>query len=381
MTSIIAFDTLLIDYTLEKIYFKNEIIIEFFNLREDILASLMMKQLLEAGAHFGHRTRKWDPKMARYIHEERNGIHIIDLRKTVRGLEVACRFVYKTTSNGGDVMFVGTKKQARESICEEATRVSSPYVSERWLGGMLTNHQTIRESIKKLADIEKMEEDGTINLRPKKEILKLRKLAERLTRNLLGIKNMKSLPKALVIVDIKKESIALKEARILGIPVIGLVDTNCNPDGVDICVPSNDDAIKAVRLIVHAISEAASKGKSIYAEVERVAVEKKAEEEALRQALEETKAKAKAAAAEETNAKAKVVAEEKAKAKVKVVVDGKAKKEVKSSKVQASPNKVVEKKVSAKAKQVEKLEVLSKKDVIIAGKKEHTPPIKEKTGE
>jgi small subunit ribosomal protein S2 len=319
--------------------------------------------------------------MARYIHEERNGIHIIDLRKTVRGLEVACRFVYKTTSNGGDVMFVGTKKQARESICEEATRVSSPYVSERWLGGMLTNHQTIRESIKKLADIEKMEEDGTINLRPKKEILKLRKLAERLTRNLLGIKNMKSLPKALVIVDIKKESIALKEARILGIPVIGLVDTNCNPDGVDICVPSNDDAIKAVRLIVHAISEAASKGKSIYAEVERVAVEKKAEEEALRQALEETKAKAKAAAAEETNAKAKVVAEEKAKAKVKVVVDGKAKKEVKSSKVQASPNKVVEKKVSAKAKQVEKLEVLSKKDVILAEKKEHTPPIKEKTGE
>ncbi|OED34827.1 30S ribosomal protein S2 [PVC group bacterium (ex Bugula neritina AB1)] len=226
----------------------------------------MMKQFLEAGAHFGHRTRKWNPKMAPYIHSERNGIHIIDLRQTVRKLQEACALVYKTTQSGKDIMFVGTKKQSRDVIREKAIAVDSPFVCERWLGGMLTNHETIRQSIKKLINIEEMEEDGTINLRPKKEVLKLRKLRERLKRNLEGIQNMKNLPNLLVVVDVGKESIAVAEARILGIPVIGIVDTNCDPSKTDICIPSNDDAIKASGLILEAIGEAVRRGKAIYAQ-------------------------------------------------------------------------------------------------------------------
>ncbi len=258
----------------------------------------MMKQLLEAGAHFGHRTRKWDPRMAPFIHSERNGVYIIDLRQTVQKLNEACRFVYDITLNGQDVMFVGTKKQARDSVRDEALRVSSPFVCERWLGGMLTNHQTIRQSIQKLANIEAMEEDGTIHLRPKKEILKLRKLAERLKRNLEGIQSMNQLPGFLVVVDIDKELIAVKEAHALGIPVIGLVDTNCNPNEVDICIPINDDSIKAVCLILHALSEAAYQGKQVYAEkvaekVARIAAEEDAKrtvEEAVRKEQKEKEA-------------------------------------------------------------------------------------------
>ena len=213
------------------------------------MAIVSMKQLLEAGVHFGHQTRRWNPKMARYIFTERNGIYIIDLQKTVKNLEEAYNFINQTAADGGEILFVGTKKQAGESIKEEAERCGMHYVNARWLGGMMTNFKTIRTRIDRLAQLRKMEEDGTFALLPKKEVVKLNLEVEKLEKFLGGIKNMKKLPAALFVVDPRKEHIAVAEARKLGVPVVAIVDTNCDPDEIDYVIPGNDDAIRAVKLI------------------------------------------------------------------------------------------------------------------------------------
>ncbi len=220
-----------------------------------------MKQLLEAGVHFGHQTRRWNPKMAPYIFTERNGIYIIDLQKTVKKIEEAYDFVRELSANGGTVLFVGTKKQAQESIREEAERVGMYYVNARWLGGMITNFTTIRRRVDRLANLRKMQEDGTFDLLPKKEVIKLNLEIEKLEKFLGGIKDMKKLPSALFIVDPRKEHIALAEAKKLGIPVIAIVDTNCDPDAVDYVIPGNDDAIRAVKLISEIIGNAVLEGR------------------------------------------------------------------------------------------------------------------------
>lgn len=220
------------------------------------MAVISMKQLLEAGVHFGHQTRRWNPKMAPYIFTERNGIYIIDLQKTVKKVEEAYDFVRSLVSEGKSILFVGTKKQARESIREEAERCGMFYVNERWLGGMLTNYQTIRKRIDRLHELEKMEEEGKFALLPKKEVAKLLGERDKLQRFLGGIKTMKGLPGAIFIVDPRKERIALAEARKLGIPVIAIVDTNCDPDEVDYVIPGNDDAIRAVKLLTSKIADA-----------------------------------------------------------------------------------------------------------------------------
>jgi len=220
-----------------------------------------MKQLLEAGVHFGHQTRRWNPKMAKYIFTERNGIYIIDLQKTVKKLDEAYNFVRDVAAEGGDILFVGTKKQAQESIRDEATRCGMHYVNARWLGGMLTNFRTIRKRIDRLDQLKKMSEDGTFDLLPKKEVVKLQLEIEKLEKFLGGVKNMTSLPKAMFIVDPHKERIAVSEARKLHIPIVAIVDTNCNPDEIDYVIPGNDDAIRAVRLIAGAMADAALEGK------------------------------------------------------------------------------------------------------------------------
>lgn len=220
------------------------------------MAVISMKQLLEAGVHFGHQTRRWNPKMAPYIFTERNGIYIIDLQKTVKKVEEAYDFVRNLVSEGKSILFVGTKKQAQESIREEAERCGMFYVNERWLGGMLTNYQTIRQRIDRLHELERMEEEGKFALLPKKEVAKLLGERDKLQRFLGGIKTMKELPGALFIVDPRKERIALAEARKLGIPVIAIVDTNCDPDEVDYVIPGNDDAIRAVKLLTSKIADA-----------------------------------------------------------------------------------------------------------------------------
>ena len=220
-----------------------------------------MKQLLEAGVHFGHQTRRWNPKMAPYIFTERNGIYIIDLQKTVRKLDEAYSFVREVSANGGELLFVGTKKQAADSIKEEADRCGMHYVNARWLGGMLTNFKTIQKRIERLAQLRKMEEDGTFELLPKKEVVKLKLEIEKLEKFIGGIKKMKSLPAALFIVDPKKEKIAVSEARKLHIPIVAIVDTNCDPDEVDYVIPGNDDAIRAVKLIAGAMANAVLEGR------------------------------------------------------------------------------------------------------------------------
>ena len=220
------------------------------------MAIVSMKQLLEAGVHFGHQTRRWNPKMAEYIFTERNGIYIIDLQKTVKKLEEAYKFAYEVAESGQDILFVGTKKQAQESMKEEAVKCGMPYVNARWLGGMLTNFRTIRRRIDRLYQLRKMEEDGTFDLLPKKEIIKLNLEIEKLEKFLGGIKEMKKLPGALFIVDPRKEKIAVSEAKKLGIPVIAIVDTNCDPDEIDYVIPGNDDAIRAVKLIAGTIATA-----------------------------------------------------------------------------------------------------------------------------
>ena len=225
------------------------------------MAVVSMKQLLEAGVHFGHHTRRWNPKMAEYIFTERNGIYIIDLQKTVKKLDEAYNFVRDVAAEGGDILFVGTKKQAQESIKEEAERVGMHYVNARWLGGMLTNFTTIKTRIERLAQLRKMEEDGTFDLLPKKEVVKLNLEIERLEKYLGGIKNMKKLPKAIFIVDPRKERNAVAEARKLNIPIVAIVDTNCDPDEIDYVIPGNDDAIRAVKLIAGAMANAVLEGR------------------------------------------------------------------------------------------------------------------------
>ena len=225
------------------------------------MSVVSMKQLLEAGVHFGHQTRRWNPKMAEYIFTERNGIYIIDLQKTVKKVEEAYYFVRDIAAQGEDVLFVGTKKQAQDSIKEEAERVGMYYVNARWLGGMLTNFKTIQKRIERLAQINKMEEEGTFELLPKKEVIKLKAQRDKLEKYLGGIKDMKKLPGALFVVDPRKEHIAITEAKKLGIPVVAIVDTNCDPDDVDYVIPGNDDAIRAVKLIASTISNAIIEGR------------------------------------------------------------------------------------------------------------------------
>ena len=225
------------------------------------MSVIAMKQLLEAGVHFGHQTRRWNPKMAEYIFTERNGIYIIDLQKTVKKVEEAYNFVREIAANGEEVLFVGTKKQAQDSIKEEAERVGMYYVNARWLGGMLTNFKTIRKRIDRLNQIKKMEEDGTFDLLPKKEVIKLKGELEKLEKFLGGIKEMKKLPGALFVVDPKKERIAIQEARKLSIPIVAIVDTNCDPDEVDYVIPGNDDAIRAVKLIASTMANAIIEGR------------------------------------------------------------------------------------------------------------------------
>ncbi len=225
------------------------------------MAVVSMKQLLEAGVHFGHHTRRWNPKMAEYIFTERNGVYIIDLQKTVKKIEEAYDFVRQLAEDGETVLFVGTKKQAQDSIREEAERVGMFYVNARWLGGMLTNFTTIKTRIDRLAQLRKMEEDGTFDLLPKKEVIKLNLEIERLEKYLGGIKNMKKLPGALFIVDPRKERNAVAEARKLNIPIVAIVDTNCDPDEIDYPIPGNDDAIRGVRLISATIANAILEGK------------------------------------------------------------------------------------------------------------------------
>ena len=220
-----------------------------------------MKQLLEAGVHFGHQTRRWNPKMAQYIFTERNGIYIIDLQKTVKKLEEAYLFVRDVAADGSDVLFVGTKKQAQDSVKEEAIRCGMPYVNARWLGGMLTNFNTIKRRIKRLEQLKKMESDGTFDLLPKKEVIKLKLEIEKLEKFMGGIVNMKKQPAAMFIVDPRKERIAVQEAHKLGIPIVAIVDTNCDPDEIDYVIPGNDDAIRAVRLIAGAMADAVIEGR------------------------------------------------------------------------------------------------------------------------
>ena len=244
------------------------------------MAVVSMKQLLEAGVHFGHQTRRWNPKMAPYIFTERNGIYIIDLQKTVRKLEEAYNFVRDLSADGGTVLFVGTKKQAMDSIKEEAQRAGAYYVNARWLGGMLTNFTTIRRRIERLNQLRKMSEDGTFDLLPKKEVVKLNLEIEKLEKFLGGIKEMKKQPDALFVVDPRKEHIAVAEARRLGIPVVAIVDTNCDPDEIDYVIPGNDDAIRAVKLIAGAMANAIIEGREGQMGAAAVAAEEPAEEEA-----------------------------------------------------------------------------------------------------
>lgn len=225
------------------------------------MSVISMKQLLEAGVHFGHQTRRWNPKMAEYIYTERNGIYIIDLQKTVKKIEEAYYFIRELAMNNEDILFVGTKKQAQDAIKEEAERCNMYFVNQRWLGGMLTNFKTIKKRIDRLNQLKKMEEDGTYDVLPKKEVIKLKAEYEKLEKYLGGIKNMKRLPSALFIVDPRKEHIAIQEARSLAIPVVAIVDTNCDPDEVDYVIPGNDDAIRAVKLIVAKIADGVLEGK------------------------------------------------------------------------------------------------------------------------
>ena len=225
------------------------------------MSVISMKQLLEAGVHFGHQTRRWNPKMAEYIFTERNGIYIIDLQKTVKKIEEAYEFIRSIAADGGEILFVGTKKQAQETIKEEAIRVGMHYVDARWLGGMLTNFKTIKKRIERLAQLHKMEEDGTFDLLPKKEVIGLRAEMDKLEKYLGGIKEMKKAPAAIFIVDPRKEKIAIAEAKKLNIPIVAIVDTNCDPEDVDYVIPGNDDAIRAVKLVVSTIANAVIEGR------------------------------------------------------------------------------------------------------------------------
>ncbi|MFV1976152.1 MAG: 30S ribosomal protein S2 [Candidatus Scalindua sp.] len=243
-----------------------------------------MKELLEAGVHFGHQVKRWNPKMKKFIFGERNGIYIIDLQKTVKMFEVAYNFVKEISSKGESVLFVGTKKQSQDVIIEEAQRSQSYFINQRWLGGVLTNFKTIKQSIEKLKKIEKMQEDGTYDLLTKKEVAKLETERQRLRKNLIGIKDMDNLPGAVFIIDPKKERIAVAEAQKLSIPIVALVDTNCNPDEIDHVIPGNDDAIRSIKLATSKIADAVLEGrdilnKAIEETAEKAAIEEKIAEE------------------------------------------------------------------------------------------------------
>jgi len=252
-----------------------------------------MKELLEAGVHFGHQVKRWNPKMKKYIFGQRNGIYIIDLQKTVKMFEVAYGFVRDLSSKGGTVLFVGTKKQAQDVIIEESGRSGSYYVNQRWLGGMLTNFKTVKQGIEKLKKIEKMKEDGTYELLTKKEVAKYETERIRLEKNLSGVKDMNRLPGAIFIIDPKKETIAIAEAKKLSIPIVALVDTNCDPDDIDYVIPGNDDAIRSIKLLASRISDAVLEGKSILNKKAEDTAEKGAAEEKIAQ--EESQEKEEAA--------------------------------------------------------------------------------------
>ena len=242
------------------------------------MAVVSMKQLLEAGVHFGHQTRRWNPKMASYIYTERNGIYIIDLQKTVKKLEEAYSFVRELAANGQSILFVGTKKQAQDAVKTEAERCGMYFVNERWLGGMLTNFKTIRSRIERLKAIETMSEDGTFDVLPKKEVIQLKKEWEKLEKNLGGIKNMTRIPDAIFVVDPKKEKICVQEAHALGITLIGIGDTNCDPEELDYIIPGNDDAIRAVKLITSKMADAVIEANQGTTEAEEAEVEEATEE-------------------------------------------------------------------------------------------------------
>ena len=227
------------------------------------MPSITMKELLEAGVHFGHQTKRWNPKMKEYIFGERNGIYIIDLQKTLKLFKEAAKFVGEAAAQGKTILFVGTKRQAQEAIAEEAQRCGMFYVNQRWLGGLLTNWATVQRSIKRLKDLDRMASDGTYENRPKKEVIRLERERKRLEQNLAGIKEMPGLPDVLFVIDSRKEAIAVKEARKLGIPVVGIVDTNCDPDEVDFVVPGNDDALRSIRLFASRIADAVLSGRGM----------------------------------------------------------------------------------------------------------------------
>ena len=254
------------------------------------MAVVSMKALLEAGVHFGHQTRRWNPKMAPYIYTERNGIYIIDLQKTVKKIEEAYSFIRELAANGESVLFVGTKKQAQDAIKEEALRVDQYYVNARWLGGMMTNFKTMRTRIDRLAQLRKMQEDGTFAMLPKKEVIKHEGEIEKLEKYLGGVKTMKKLPGALFIVDPRKERNAIAEARKLRIPIVAIVDTNCDPDEIDYVIPGNDDAIRAIRLIAAAMASAAIEGRQGEDAVVEAAAEVEAPAEEAAEAAEATEA-------------------------------------------------------------------------------------------
>jgi len=228
------------------------------------MADISLKQMMEAGVHFGHQTKRWNPSMKKYIFTNRNGISIIDLNQSVTMLRKAIKFAYDLGTNGGTVLFVATKTQARDIIVEEATKIDMPYVIERWLGGMMTNFETVRKSVARLLELDGMEADGTFEVLAKKEVGKLQKERAKLNRNLGGIKNMDRLPNAIFIVDTKKEKIGLAEARKLNIPVIAIVDTNCDPEGIDHIIPGNDDAVRSIKLITSLIAGAVTEGREAY---------------------------------------------------------------------------------------------------------------------
>ena len=243
------------------------------------MAAITMKELLEAGVHFGHQTRRWNPKMKEYIFGQRNGIHIIDLQKTLKMFKEATRFVVELAKEGKTLLFVGTKRQAQEAIVEEARRCSMFFVNQRWLGGLLTNFETIRKSIQRLKDLDEMSEDGRYELLPKKEVIKLERERKHLEQNLSGIKDMPGLPDAVFVIDSHKEEIAVHEARKLEIPVVGVVDTNCDPDKVTYIIPGNDDALRAIRLFASKVADAVLEGRKIAAE-NALEEERRASEEA-----------------------------------------------------------------------------------------------------
>jgi len=278
------------------------------------MAVISLKELLEAGVHFGHQTRRWNPKMEKFIFEERNNIHIIDLQKTQRLLDYATQYVRNITKEGEKVLFVGTKKQAGDIIKEEAEKCGMPFVSSRWLGGMLTNMKTIRKSIGRLEEIEKLERDGILDTLPKKEQASLRRELSKLIKNLGGIRDMSEIPKAIFVIDINKEHIAIAEARKLGMVIIALVDTNCDPEKVDFVIPGNDDAMSSIKLVAGAISKAVAEGAEFYKQEEEIRKKRLAEER--------KKSKEKKATAKKSSVKSKKLQKElAARAEISVAPD------------------------------------------------------------